>query len=182
MDHEMAAYLDRALSPDRQRDAEAHFADCYECRQRLLNASRAVSTAPGSGSAARRVLPWAGLAAAAVAALLLVQGPGAPPVDPLLRDDGQRTLIRAIDPGPGESVSQPVRFVWHSVGPEVRYRLTVTTTEGVEIWTHEGSDTVAVQPTSPRWRSNQTYMWYVDALLDDGTSVTTGVTPFAVEP
>ena len=59
-DLEMAAYLDRRLSePDRER-AEAHLAECAECRREfrevrgLLNRSGAPPSAPGGGRSPRR--------------------------------------------------------------------------------------------------------------------------------
>jgi len=75
---------------------------------------------------------------------------------------------------------QSVRFLWHSAGQNVQYRLTVTNQRGDIVWSFGTADTAAVLPASMRVQSGNPYFWYVDALLPDGRSATSRVQRFNV--
>jgi hypothetical protein len=89
--------------------------------------------------------------------------------------------ITAISPT-AEAVmpAEPVRFVWHSAGPNVQYRLTVTKQQGDIVWSFGTADTAAVLPASVRVQRGHRYFWYVDAVLPDGRTATSRVQRFNV--
>jgi hypothetical protein len=173
-DEILAAYLDGALSSSEQGAAETHFADCRACRGRLLRASEAVTN---RNPRSRRLPLASGVAVAAAAvAVVFFNVPDPAPEPPTLRN-GQvdAAVIAVVQPPLGAEVVSPVRFVWHSFRPDLRYRFTITTTEGIEVWTTDTTDTVLVQPQNVELMDGDTYLWYVDALLADGSSISTGV-------
>ncbi len=68
-------------------------------------------------------------------------------------------------------------------GPRnAHYVLTVTDENGDVVWTAETSDTSLVLPRGVDLKSGSRYYWYVDALLDDARSSTTGVREFTIRP
>ena len=70
--------------------------------------------------------------------------------------------------------------VWRSVEGVARYRITVSDPESNVVFEGDVPDTTmslrSIGPLVP----GETYVWYVDALLADGASLTTGVHSFAV--
>jgi hypothetical protein len=84
--------------------------------------------------------------------------------------------LAAVSP-PNDAAVAPdaVTFVWHAAGPDAHYRLTLTEPNGRTAWTAETSDTMLRVPPGIALARDRTYYWYVDALLPDGRSATTGV-------
>jgi putative zinc finger protein len=177
---EIAAYLDRALTQTEREKVEAHLADCAQCRRESVEVLRVRNRM-------RRRSRWLVIppvaAAAAVALFVLVRAGGMPgTTPPVLRDGGDGSIPRVVlvsPPDSGAVGSQRVSFVWRSVGPEVSYRITISDLKGDIVWSAAASDTSARVPTSVQLRPSL-YYWYVDALLPDGRSVTSGVHPLSV--
>lgn len=180
---DVAAYLDRALAPADRVRVETHLAECEVCRGELLEVRR-VLRAPA------RKWRWAavaGVAAAAAAVLLVVWQPEEPGQERAVLRGGESTAtegvatLAAVAPrGPAPVARDSVVFTWRRLGEGVHYRLTLTDERGDVLWTHPTSDTTVNLPRAIALRSAQTYFWYVDALLPDGRSATTGVTQFRV--
>lgn len=177
---DIAAYLDRALTPKEREKVEAHLADCAQCRRESVEVLRVRNRM-------RRRSRWLVIppvaAAAAVALFVLVRAGGIPgTTPPVLRDGGDGSIPRVVlvsPPDSGAVGSQRVSLVWRSVGPGVSYRITISDLKGDIVWSAGASDTSARVPASVQLRPSP-YYWYVDALLPDGRSVTSGVHPFSV--
>jgi anti-sigma factor RsiW len=168
-DLEMAAYVDRRLyGADRER-VEAHLAGCATCRQELRDVRGILRHA----ARPRRLLVGASLLAAA-ASLLLIVRPAV--VDPL-RDDGPPSALTTYGPT-GDAALASLRFVWGAAPGAATYRLTVSGTDGVPVWSGSVADTVMVLPDSVPLRVDQAYVWIADALLGDGSTRSTGLHEF----
>ena len=168
-DLEMAAYLDRRLSePDRER-AEAHLAECAECRREF----REVRGLLNRSARPRRLLVGAGLLAAA-ASLVLFLRPSV--IDPL-RGGGAPPLLPVYGPT-GDASLASLRFVWAAAPGAAGYRLTVSGGNGIPVWSGSVTDTVFVLPDSISLGVDQRYVWIVDALLADGSARSTGLHEF----
>ena len=88
-----------------------------------------------------------------------------------------------VIPEEGASVSiDSLEFLWRSEGPEVHYLLTVTDENGDIVWTGATRDTSLAPPREAAFSSDETYYWYVDALLEGASSSTTGVREFSIRP
>jgi hypothetical protein len=60
------------------------------------------------------------------------------------------------------------------------FRFTLTGQSGEPLWFHETSETSVSLPSEVELRPGETYFWYVDVLLPDGRTGTTGVLDFIV--
>lgn len=168
-DVEMAAYVDRRLyGADRER-VEAHLAGCAECRKELLDVRSILRHA----ARPRRLLVGAGLLAAA-ASLLLILRPAV--VDPV-RGGGTPSALTAYGPT-GDAAVASLRFVWGAAPGAAAYRLTVSGGDGVPVWSGSVADTVMALPDSVTLRVDQGYAWIVDALMNDGSTRSTGLHEF----
>ena len=175
---EVAGYLDRALSAAQQVTVEAHLADCAECRGELTEVARVRRTRP-------RWTRWyvTTPTAAAAVILLLVWRTGAPGSSDVLRDTGvgAEGIPRFAVVAPLESshvAPDSAVFIWRSAGEDAHYRLTLTDMTGDVLWTGTPADTTAILPSDIDLVVGQTYFWFVDALLPNGESATTGVQQF----
>jgi len=175
----IAAYLAREASPEERRVVLQHLLVCPDCR---LDTDEAREL----GTDRRRQL-WAAAAipVAAAAALLLVLMPDQPttPAGTAVRGpalEGVRQFA-AVTPVNGTAVaSDSIVFWWHSEGAGVHYVLTVTDENGDVVWTAPTADTTLAPPRGVGLAPGQHYYWYVDALLEDARSSTTGVQEFSV--
>jgi anti-sigma factor RsiW len=166
---EMAAYLDRRLgTADRDR-VEGHLAGCAECRQEMLQ----VRGLLGRSARPRRLLVGASLLAAAAALVLIVR----PAVIGPVRGDGNPSALTAYGPT-GDAALASLRFVWGAVPGVATYRLTVSAADGVPLWSGSVADTVMALPDSVVLQADQRYVWFADALLDDGSTRSTGLHEF----
>ena len=167
----VAAYVDRAVAPAERDRIESHLADCPECRDEVVQVTR---LRRGMHSA-RKWLIAVPAAAAAIVTLVLLRPADTSPSG-TLRDGGERGLHVALL-APAESLeARPVgalTFVWRSVGGGVSYRFALTDQSGDIVWNTTSADTAVLLDTADRLRPGR-YFWYVDALLRDGRSVTSG--------
>jgi hypothetical protein len=177
-DIEIAAYLDRTLTPAERDRVENHLAACPDCRQQLLDTKELLERVRRP----RKLMIGGTVAAAATAVLLFVIA------RPNASESDQRALMRgdtAAEPliayGPiGTPDRVGLRFVWGALPGAESYRLTVSRGDAHALWTSSGTDTVATLPDSVILRANECYYWVADALLSDGTTRSTGLREFGV--
>lgn len=182
---EVAAYVDGHLeSAERIRVLE-HLADCDLCRADVIEVAGALESI-NRRPRRRWVVPAA--VAAVLAAVVFLGGPLARTGDPgdVLRAPeapGSRASAVTIVTPASESVVAPSElvFTWNAVGDAV-YRLTVTDRGGDPLWSGETRDTTMLLPSLVVLEPATAYLWYVDALLPDGRTVTTGVRRFETIP
>jgi putative zinc finger protein len=182
---EVAAYLDNTLSDAECARVKEHLADCDVCREEIVSVLRLLDNAPRSR---RRVIAFSGVAAAAVLAFLLVRTsadsrlPTTVPVrgrDTAVASEGVPS-VRVIAPIGGQSTSAGILFVWHPSVPGTTYRLTLTNDRGGKVWSGSTNDTTFALPAGTALAPKRSYNWYLDALLPDGSTATTGITSFQV--
>ncbi len=179
-DLELAAYLDRRLTGGEQERVESHLAGCAECRNELLETRQLLR----QNRRPRRIMIGGLLAAAA--ALILVVRPATenrnPAEVPSPMRAGQDAAVMVAYGPIGEASSASPAFVWGAERGASTYRLTVTTGDGTTVWSVSAADTAVALPDSVRLRQGERYLWAVDALLDDGTTRSTGLREFRVAP
>lgn len=179
---EFAAYVDGAVSSDERIRIDGHLASCLSCAEELLAVSRLTKR-----SATRRYIKIVLPAAAAAAIVLVLVNPSNTivPTDPVLRDGADVTEttvpVEVVTPSSGQQIKRDeLRFIWRSLGNQTNYRFTLTTAEGEAIWTTDTADTALAVPSTLSIEPNLSYIWYVDALLLDGTAATTGIRRFTL--
>jgi len=174
-----ARYIAGDVSPADRRRIEEHLARCAECVSEVAAVSR---THRGASHTRRGAL--AGLAAAAAVALAVgifnrpkdagtpddIRGPTAPAV----------AAVAVVAPAQGELLARSGSFRWRAIAGAITYRLSVSDPQGNQIWSVTTSDTSVARPAEVRFQPEQDYFWYVDALLPDGSSNTSGVHRFRV--
>jgi hypothetical protein len=183
---EVAAYLDNTLSDAECARVKAHMADCDVCREEVVSVSKLLERAPQSR---RRAIAFSTMAAAAaVLAFLLVRpsldwnAPGKVPVrggDTPFASEGT-SGASAIAPIGRQNGGDSVLFVWHRASSGATYRFTLTDERGEKIWVGSTNDTTLAIPKPTALIPNRTYNWYVDVLLPDGSSATTGIMSFQI--
>lgn len=178
----VAAYVDRELSEDARRKVEMHLADCDECREEIA-AVMSLIRRPRRPTWSYVMLP----AAAAAAILLLVALPSR--IDerdqPTLRSAISEGIsaIAVVRPALGENVpADGIELAWRSFTLDAQYNVRLTTADGSEVWRTSTRDTSTTLPSGLSLVPGQTYFWYVDALLPDGSTATTGIRRFIVGP
>ena len=177
----IAAYLARETSEDEKQEAQRHLLTCAECRRDTAEAAELARD--------RRPRRWVPIAipaaAAAIALLMLVPGWGPTTDELLIRGPGTEGVQHfvAVTPAEGALVrGDSVTFLWRSEGSDVHYVLTVTDQSGDVVWTAGTQDTSLVPPREIGLKADGVYFWYVDALLTDARSSTTGVREFIIRP
>jgi hypothetical protein len=183
---EVAAYLDNTLSDAECALVRAHLADCDACRQEIVSVSTLLDRGP---RLRRRRIALSSLAAVAAALTFFVVRPpphsnlpGREPVrgrDMPLASEGV-SGVRAIAPIGRQTNGAGTLFVWHSSAPGTTYRLTVTDDRGRKVWSGSTNDTTLALSGGSALAPDRGYNWYVDALLPDGSTATTGISSFKV--
>src|SRR5690242_11771434 len=158
---QVAAYLDRALSPSDRSRIEEHLAGCDACRAEVIEVARLLRTQP-------RRRGWyvpIGVAAAAAAVLLLVWPRPAeePALPPNYREPVVTTTAAPSVIAPRGAIVAASRFVWTAVPHADRYRLTVFDETGSVLWESQTSDTTAALPASIRLQRGASYFWKIEA-------------------
>lgn len=180
-DLELAAYLDRGLSPADRTRVESHLATCAECREQVAASKILVERAKRPR---RLTVGISALAAAAAAAFLLVNPRSVQrqqPVSGLTRAETSTTALTAYGPS-GETSRSHLHFVWGSAPSGAAYRLTVSNEGGSPLWSISVADTSVALPDTIRLVAGRHYYWVVDALTSDGRTVSTGLREFDVRP
>jgi anti-sigma factor ChrR (cupin superfamily) len=182
----VAGYLEGRLNTSERAEFHSHLAACIRCRVEVAELTDLLGA-----HARRRRWTIAAPVAAAAAALLLIAGP-------LSRDVGedassvrypetaQREAVSAITvvtPASDATVEQTeLLFTWRSLGEGTLYRLTLTDQGGDPLWIGETYDTTSSVHARVVLERSAVYLWYVDALLLDGETATTGVQRFQTPP
>lgn len=178
--NDIAAYLDGALEEGARARVETHLAECETCRAEVVAVRRLVAHAPRR----RRWIAFTTFAAAAAVVLFLIwprSGQLRAPGGPIVRDGETEGATVAVI-GPDSIAPSPLAFIWHSVGNATSYRVSLTTSTGELVWSATSSDTAIVVPDSVMLSPGASYYYYIDVLLADGTSGTSGVRPVRVHP
>ena len=171
---EIAAYLDHRVDAATTQRFEAHLAECDLCRQDLIAAGRVVRKVRRP----RRLLIMA-TAVAAAAILVVVSLPTSGRDGLIWRDGRGGGGQQLVAYGPvGEVGADALRFVWSAAPNALTYRLTVTGTDGTLVWATNTTDTsVVLEPGHPLI-GGVPYYWAADALMRDGSALTTGIRAF----
>lgn len=178
----LAAYGERRLGQEDRALAEAHLAECVDCRQdltALLQSLRPVRQR-------RRLLRAAPLLAAAAVLAIVVARDIGPPAEMAMRpgdtDEGL-PVIEAIAPAEQAAVTRAtLRFVWSSDGPDALYDLRLTDGSGLLVWQASTADTTLTPPDSLSLDPGTRYLWWVDVLLPDGRLAKTALREFTLGP
>lgn len=175
---EIAAFVDGALPAGERTRAEAHLADCAECREELVAVAALLRTAPR-----RRawILP-ASLAAAAAVALLIMPG-----LYLSSRLDGDRhrepavtTTVAPTAIVPRGDMNAVRELMWSAVPRAGRYRVVLLDHGGTLVWRTETPDTAVSIPDSVRLRAGVPYFWKVEAETGFGRWVASDLVDFVV--
>ena len=182
-DKQLAAYVSRSLSPDELEAAIEHLARCAECRDRALATARVLRM---ERTRKAKYIGTLVATASALGLVLLVLLPRSPSesTGPVLREGAP------VAPGASIGVHSPhntaqvgqIEFSWQDMGAEVRYRFSLTRSDGGEVWIGATADTSLTLPPDVMLSEGTTYFWWVDALLLDGRSVTTEVQQLRIVP
>jgi hypothetical protein len=173
---EVAAYLDRALTPSDRSRVEAHLVDCAECRDELVDLTRLLRTRPR-----RRWVLSVGVAAAAAAVLLLVllpqrtESPG-----PGYREPAVTPTVAPVAVAPNGAIATAAQLVWTAVPHADRYRLTLFDSAGTVLWERETVDTAARLPDTLRLKRGVSYFWKVEAQTGVNRWVSSELVGFSV--
>jgi len=102
------------------------------------------------------------------------------PTSAVLRSsDSPVTLVAPV----GEVGSdRATHFVWRAVGKADRYQIVVVDTTGTEMYAGETRDTALTLPDSVRLTPGQAYLWWVQARLNDQSTVTAVTQRLVVTP
>lgn len=164
--HEVAGYVAGSLDPGVRARIEAHLSDCEPCTAEVADVLRLRRKTQSP-------IRWAGIAAAAAAVIAVVvvsrppSRPGVGAIPPVRGDTGAST-VKMVQPANDAALLEPPVFVWRAVPGATAYRITVSRADGDSVWTASVSDTTARAPAASLMAD--TYYWYVDAILADGSS------------
>lgn len=179
---ELAAYLSGGLSSEARDGFEKHLADCRLCRNEVASARRLLAVGPA------KKRPWIGpLALAAVIAIGFFsistskrggEEPTRNAANPASADG--TVNVRVVTPVDGAIVSGLPVFTWRAHGADALYRFSVTDASGATIWSTETNDTSVSLPADVSLEVSRDYLWNVDAIDSDGTTVTSGTHRFRI--
>ena len=171
---EVAGYIDRTVPADRRARTEAHLAECGECREEVVDATR-IARRIVAPRPLRRL--WIPLAAAAVL-LMFVRDESTRNAGVVHRESPVTTTVapRGVAPvGPVDSVAG---FAWSSVPRSDTYRVLVFTEDGTVVWSVETRDTAITLPPSVAIQPERVYFWKVEAQTGFGRSAASELTEF----
>jgi anti-sigma factor RsiW len=179
---QLACYLaGEALPFDRAR-IQDHLAGCPACRHEAVAVARIVH-ADRRARVARRVVATAAGLATLTAIVVATTTPRMSTLRSSNRQAATPSVLGAVAPiGEVAGTPKQVRFVWRSAASAVEYRLTVADSTGSVLWSQTSTDTVIGLPSELALRAGATYYWFVDGLLADGRSLTTGSREFRLAP
>jgi anti-sigma factor RsiW len=167
----VAGYLDEDLPGEEQRQVELHLASCAECRDELAELRRLQL-----GRRRQWVMVLVAATAAAAVLLAIVLPRQAETPSDIRAGPTTEPTLAIVSPVPSAEIAPgPIAFTWRSAGLGASYTLTLQEADGRVAWTSRVADTVAVLPDSVALSPGLTWFWFVDALLPDGRSLSTGV-------
>jgi anti-sigma factor RsiW len=176
-----AAYVDGRLAAAERAAIDSHLAQCAECRLEVVDVTRMVRVARQR----RRWIVAAPLAslAAAAAMLILFIPPRRAHDSPtaLLREPAVTTTVVPALRIPRGAVAVLRAMTWSSVPHADRYRVTVFDRNGSVEWHAQSADTTVLVPDTVRIARGVPYYWKVDARIEMGRWVSSGLTPFTLD-
>lgn len=208
-DFDIARYLDGVVSGAEKQQFEAHLADCALCAAslasayRMMDAVEAETTAPAPTPAAlaetERVVTSAPRPALRlvhqpairwVAAAVVVMGLAVVAYFQMNQPDAARFRAGQADAGlvattPEEGATvdaASLQFVWEPLGGTDAYWVTVYTAEGVVRWKDYTKAISLALPDSVLLEPGATYLWNVEAVQQDGTTIRTDLYAFTLAP
>jgi hypothetical protein len=181
----VAAYLDGDLPDGERESVQAHLSECDECCDELTAIDDTLRSTRGGRSLRRYAVPAVAAAAVLVAVFVArpwLEEPSTQGLEPGVIErtspDIVSTRIESLSPVQGAVVDlEDLRLQWRSAGEGARYQITVTTTQGDSVWVSVVPDTVAPVPIG-LVEPDREYLWYVDALLPNGGTASTGISHF----
>ncbi len=179
---DLAGYLDQTLPPSRTAEVETHLASCDNCRADLVAARRLLPRGPASRPVLILSLGLVAMLLLAVPAVIRSRSTGAP-VDRVRGGAATAIPLTVLEPDEAPAVQRgSLRFIWSNAGVQAQYRITVTDSTGGAVWEGATSDTAIGPAPETHFARNASYFWFVDALLPDGTTRTSGTHRFTIEP
>lgn len=180
---QVTRYLTDDVAEEERAAVEAHCLDCAACRAELVEVTDTMRRV-------RRQQRWrigVPVAAAAAAAGLALFWVGKAPGTNLTPDLSQTRAAEppgafaTVAPAPGAVVSgDTVWLTWTRAPHHTQYQVTVTTATGTTVLIQRTDDTLLGIPRTTFPAAGSPFFWFVDALLDDGTSSATGVQQFSL--
>jgi putative zinc finger protein len=174
---EVASYVDGVADPDVRARMDTHLAECGDCRDEIVDASRIASA--WSRNTGRHAAIWIPLAAAAVLVFILV-GPNSVRDRELEHREAPVTttvLPRAIAPvGVTDSLPQ---LLWTSVPNTDRYQVRLFAADGSVLWEQATTDTSAIVPATVGLQAGRAYYWKVEAHTGFDRSAASELTEFS---
>jgi hypothetical protein len=183
---QIAAFIDGRVSGDERAMIEAYLADNPAARAEVVEAARIVAAMPGLRASKMRFAPAAAIAAAAVFAIVLFR-PGSSETGSAPRPAERRGVaehsraIEMVSPLEGGALNSHGAFTWHSVDGG-SYTIFILDESGKTIFQGNTTDTVQPMPAAVLKNGAGRYYWSVDALMSDGSSVTSGAREFVINP
>lgn len=170
-------YLDDTMIPEDRNVLEHHLNECSRCRDELVDARGTLRKLRR-----RRYMTVATPVAAAASLVVLFQlaSSDQSATSDEFRAGGLEAVISAVEPVEGAvTTDDSVRFVWSASGPSsASFVLTVTDSAGNRLYEISTADTVAVVRQEEFSAAAGTFLWFVDALFEDGRSARTGINRF----
>lgn len=175
----IAAFIDGALPRADRTRAEAHLADCDDCRVELIAVSRIVRTP------ARRRTWYVPAAAAAAAVLFFVlarQAPETREPSPVTREPVITTTVAPVVVAPRGMVRAAASLVWTSVPYADLYRVTIFDDAGRAVWETQTRDTTIVVSPAIHLQPRTSYFWKLEAQTGWNRWVPSELVEFSIDP
>lgn len=181
---DVAAYLSGRAGADSRVRIQAHLAECADCREEAIGASRILGAEHRSRSTRRVLLASVGLAAV-LALVIVTRTAPVHSVESATRGTAggasAESKVSVVGPLGGFAQAGGIpTFVWRSIPGAMEYRFTLTDVDGKVLWTRATPDTLLTPPLDVPLGTERAYYWFVDALLADGNSVTSGAKEFHI--
>ena len=95
---------------------------------------------------------------------------------------GTESPVTLVAPVGDVRADRATHFLWRAVGNAERYQIVVVDTAGTELYAGETRDTAMSLPDSIRLVPGHAYLWWVQALLNDQSTVTAVTQRMVVVP
>ena len=178
---DVAAYLSDGLEPEARIAFETHLAECRTCRAEISSARRLLAS-----SRSRKwqwIVPSAVAAVAAIAVFSTL--PSSRTSEEQTRgvsraSSGSAVSLGIVAPHDQGTVAGIPVFIWRTDGAEALYRFSITDAGGATVWTSETRDTTISLPADVSLAPDRDYLWNVDAVDQEGATVTSGTHRFRI--
>ena len=178
---EVARLAAGTSDPAERERVEVHLAACDVCTAEVVAAWRFGGRRPRRGG---WIAAWAAAAALLAGVLLWPPRRSAPEGETVRgrEEQGVSQALVIISPREREVVGPGVQLTWRSHQGVATYKLAVDDANGDSVWAATTADTTVGLPATLALARGASYFWYVDALLSEGRSVTSGIHEFRVSP